>query len=119
MPVKNKELARKIRDHILAEPLRLNMRSWVIKRGDFDHLFDWGREEEYASCGTAACIGGWAELLSGEYVGAGAELLGLDTDEEAELFYRWFHSPEYRKATVAQRAQMAARKINKLFELDS
>ena len=124
--MKNKELARKIRDHILAEPLRLNMRSWIVKSTNIPSLyrFDDGREDKFASCGTAACIGGWAEILGimGGWTGEGEEifdLLGLSQSEGEDLcFGSWYRHPDYQNAPVEVRARMAADKINKLFELE-
>ena len=129
MPRKNKKLAIKVRDHILAEPLRLNMSSY-IKR-DEDGLFgggwDSGRLGKYPSCGTAACIGGWAYLLGGrkklswmeDVPRTAMKYLGLTGAEADDLFTGgWYGSAKYKEAKVAKRAQMAAQKINELFGLE-
>lgn len=50
----NIELFKKIRKQILREPHRLNMSEWVTPRKD----------EKVFSCNTAACIAGWAFVLS-------------------------------------------------------
>lgn len=50
----NTKLLRKIKKHILEEPKRLRMWGWVSK-------------SRRSPCGTAACIGGWAVILSGKY----------------------------------------------------
>lgn len=122
MPVKNKTLARKIIKHILAEPLRLNMVSWKVRKGyiegTFSAEFDVGREYKLPSCGTAACIGGWAEILGDSESWAPVDSLGLSPKEAQELCCGgWYKSPEYSDATVEQRAQMAADKITEIMEL--
>jgi len=87
----NTKLLEKVRDHIAAEP-----DSWT---------FQWFNDHE---CGTRACIGGRAMLLSGisprkirrpellekEYgtstrAEIAEKLLGLDFDQAERLFYFW------------------------------
>jgi hypothetical protein len=61
-PKLNVRLLRKIQRYILKEPRRLVMSRLILKKGDplpEDHNDDFGK------CGTAACIAGWALLLSG------------------------------------------------------
>jgi hypothetical protein len=47
----NKKLLRDVLKHIKIEPRRFNMNKWV-------------KESKKAPCGTQACIGGWACLLT-------------------------------------------------------
>jgi hypothetical protein len=67
----NVKLLRKIQRHILAEPKRFIMDTW-IRRGDpFEDLMmpDAGLPSiVLPACGTAACIGGWALQLSGKRI---------------------------------------------------
>jgi hypothetical protein len=94
----NVELLRKVEKHILEEPKRLYMRSWIVRE---DHarvlITHVGETRGFAQCGTAACIAGWAVLLSHEntenelrlgmdvYYEA-RTLLGLNTHEADRLF---------------------------------
>jgi hypothetical protein len=59
----NVELLRKVKAHILAEPLRLVMSTVVASEedGDADEVL-W---RAFPACGTVACIAGWACILSG------------------------------------------------------
>lgn len=50
----NTRLLRKVQRKILAEPKQFQMRTWFTS--DLDH--------KIPNCGTAACIGGWALVLS-------------------------------------------------------
>jgi hypothetical protein len=95
----NVKLLRRIQAHILAEPKRVWMGIWckfgesgahVYIDDDFD---DSGGllEIEMPSCGTVACISGWAALLSGargidEQIGRW-DLLGIDAQRADRLFY--------------------------------
>lgn len=64
----NVKLLRKVKKHILEEPKRLMMGDWVT-------------ETKKSPCGTAACIGGWAVILSGKYR---ANMDAGDVQEEAK-----------------------------------
>ncbi len=64
MPRKlNVRLVRKIIRHILAEPLRY-WQLWSIDTGTPGELIGGGFGQRFAKCGTVACIGGWAYILS-------------------------------------------------------
>jgi hypothetical protein len=97
----NVELLRKIQAHILAEPKRVWMGTWCmfgelgecvpVHDGVDDDGFTELLEIEMPSCGTVACISGWAALLSG-YTGAytqadRGDLLGIDPQRADRLFY--------------------------------
>lgn len=65
----NVELLRKVKKHILEEPLRFNMGDWACYFSDGDFYEDLD-DDDYAEsprglppCKTVACIAGWAILL--------------------------------------------------------
>jgi hypothetical protein len=62
----NVKLLRKVKKHILEEPKRLFMRTYVFKKSyEGEKLRTcMGKKRDFARCGTAACIAGWAVLLS-------------------------------------------------------
>lgn len=83
----NVRLLRRIQKHILAEPKRYNQNDIVStgKPGEA-YSFAW----RFPACGTIACIGGWAAVLSSggrhEDLEYGARALGLTVDQRARLF---------------------------------
>ena len=120
----NVKLLRKIAKHITEEPRRFIMRSFVYTADSWGDRFrgDDGLEHKFAECGTAACIGGWAVILSqgtqymGEYRHRAISLLGLEGMNEDRLFEvsQWPSRFEkrYRTAkTQRQRAKVAAERI--------
>ena len=61
----NVRLFQRIKRAILAEPLRLNMRSWIDWVGNpYSGLLSLRSKRQSPTCGTVACIAGWACLLS-------------------------------------------------------
>lgn len=65
----NVKLLRKVQEHIIEEPKRFVMRTFLARGDDYDgtpyaFLGDDSKEFKFAECNTAACIGGWAVLLS-------------------------------------------------------
>jgi hypothetical protein len=67
MPI-NVRLLKEVRACILEEPKRLVM-GWWCRKGTVGEILrqrDYGRSVIVPSCGTVACIGGWAVLLSGK-----------------------------------------------------
>lgn len=99
----NTKLLRQIKEHILAEPKRLYMGEW-IRRKTHPNQMIMDREyhyREFAGCDTAACIAGWAVLLSspkpdsvGQLGGVSEQatnLLDLSQDSAYRLFAprRW------------------------------
>ena len=89
----NIPLLRRIKKHILAEPKRLKMFSWIVHRSDrMATITTDDGERPFAKCGTAACIAGWACLLEGQepqlsYVADEARtLLGLNNAQAEVLF---------------------------------
>lgn len=128
----NVRLLRRIKKHILDEPRRFIMYG-LVKRGRPGQLYysDNGRTATYPACGTAACIAGWASILSGvkrpNNTCVAARRIGLNQEWDNALnstqadnvFYSdlW---PEpfrslYRKAqTTPKRAKIAADRIEHL-----
>jgi len=102
----NVKLLRKIEKHILAEPKRFWMRWFVaVKDGIHKKLYTRvGTWRAYPKCNTAACVAGWACILSGKKVSPNqhlsvlaSDILGLDPDQAARLFVpqnwpRQFHA---------------------------
>jgi hypothetical protein len=112
----NIELLQRVKQHILDEPRRLNMGTWVSTVRKTVPAFTgvYGRgEADLPPCGTVACVAGWAVLLSRfngkpeEYAAfirerntlspdgltssIGQEELGLSPSQMETLFYvgRW------------------------------
>ena len=122
----NVDLLRKIKKHILAEPARLYMFGWIIRKTTPDEVLAYGEEDEntrpFAKCGTAACIAGWAAILSKRDTGGrfGAcelapELLGLTSQEAARLCIPRNWPLKFRGGCAddgkAKTAKLAARRI--------
>jgi len=120
----NVKLLRRIKKHILAEPKRFAMGFWVRRKEDSDDgkVHDYSYTGSYARCGTAACIGGWAMILSGENPQGNtliqeraAELIGIQYFRSDRLFdaSRW--PEEFQRFASAkkapERAQIAAARI--------
>ena len=109
-------LLKKVRQAILNEPKQFGMNSWFGS----------------GVCGTTACIGGWAIILSGKFespfaaVKASgyrtlhspetAECLGLSTQQASRLFYvsSWPERYQYgnQSSSAKSRARNAAARIN-------
>lgn len=121
----NVKLLRKVAKHILAEPKRFVMWTWMREKGagayDFTSDASDNRPVPFAKCGTAACIAGWTCILSGDssprdFETRAADLLNINDTKAKRLFLldMWpvkFRAP-YRKA-VSQRAfvKIAANRI--------
>jgi hypothetical protein len=86
------KLLRKVQQHILEEPRRLNMRTFRTEVTGF--------YETDPPCGTTACIAGWAGLLNdppSRHMNwqEGREVLGLSRPQSERLFT----PPEFGPAT--------------------
>jgi hypothetical protein len=124
----NVKLLRRIQQHILEEPRRLDMGNWKSTRTDGPCA---------PPCGTVACIAGWALVLSGKSIPEfeniahdAAELIGVqhtqsgdvnvDEDCQAGKLFLRFEWPEpfvsqFADATdISQRAQITANRIEHL-----
>jgi len=127
----NVRLLRKIQKHILEEPKRFKMSSWVTRKEDgnetaYDTEVANVKEWKFAKCGTAACIGGWAIILSGKlerardtcnYGRMAGKLLEIDHPSENLLFGLCSWPEEYRDKfvnakTLRARAQAAVARID-------
>lgn len=64
----NIPLLRKVSEHILAEPRRVNMNIGLYQFGDVS-IPGWHRNKP--PCGTIGCIAGWAARLSGTLLPSG------------------------------------------------
>ena len=92
-----------LRDHIAAlDPSRFNMAVW--SQSDLDALSTATLYQMQHNCGTAACIGGWAETLfvakePTDFIGAGSdtltiEALGITAEQAEELFFPHYQLSE-------------------------
>lgn len=106
MPL-NTKLFRKIQKHILEKPRRLAMVWWLQEKTDYEpRVRDEGelKSHEFAECGTAACIAGWAVLLSPKAAKSidvceirkkAERLLGVTKAEGSKLFSVAFWPPKF------------------------
>lgn len=131
----NVRLLRRIQKHILKEPRRFFM-GWffAIAEGknwqrnlftDFVHDLS----KQIPPCGTAACIAGWANILTGTTVSESASPeraareLGLETKNEDYVYLfsdkRWpqpFNEKYSKAKTPRQRAKIACARIDHLIK---
>lgn len=79
-------LLRRVKAHILKEPRRIDMSTWVEYEW-YDDEND--RSRPWPKCGTVGCIGGWVEVLSDAPTNwhAAKELLKINDEQAGELFY--------------------------------
>lgn len=84
MPKRNVELLTKVRDLIKTEPAKLDMGLWGTMPTD---VIKFKNGFAKVSCGTTACIAGWAVQLSGDKLLVREEDLctGWETDETTEV----------------------------------
>ena len=135
----NRTLLLKVKEKILAEPEQFIMDTWVVNKEKYPLEFtDCLVEHDIASCGTAACIGGWAciiaqqesektrkklsesvkrFLITNNYSHAAAELLGVDYEDACRLFSwdSWPHNLAKRWLTtkdLKERSLIAAEVID-------
>jgi hypothetical protein len=124
----NVKLLRKIQEHILEKPKRLVMSDWIVTHLDgkiktFQN--DAGEITKFPKCGTAACIAGWAVVLSGEKTTPRQSILDrartLLRTEDDKLFYTMCWRPELDAAYTAaksarERAKVAAKQIDQYID---
>ena len=125
----NVKLLRKIQKHILAEPRRLAMCDWIQRGKPGQELtFQDGSVigQTYAECGTAACIAGWAVILSSKrtpkdsdtVLDRAIKILGITEYQSDSLFLRSLGWPQkfsqaYLAAkTPSGKARVAVRRID-------
>jgi hypothetical protein len=100
MKLKSKavKLLRKVEEHILGEPKRLEMEVWCDKWNGTK-----AEQKYYPSCGTVACIAGWVAILGGKKIrddlyfdpSVAEKLLGLNSIESHSLFYLSYWPMKY------------------------
>jgi hypothetical protein len=126
MPL-NVKLLRKVKEHILAEPNRLQMGEWIERSEPGGFVYDYDAEVTVPACGTTACIAGWTCLLGKgmEFDARGPfrisaeanKLLGVTEEDTSDLFYvdQWPREIGERfeeSRDVHERASLAARRID-------
>jgi hypothetical protein len=131
----NVKLLRQVKKHILAEPTRLRMDTWVKKGkpGEFVTTLNPGYDEpmefEFPTCGTVGCIAGWTVMLNNPdsitenqsvYMDDFArDILGIDDDLASfKLFFvdHWpieLMSEYYAAKSTDERAQIVGRVIDR------
>lgn len=117
----NVPLWKQIKEQILKEPQRFEMDEWFSDKGFCEEN---GGKVPVKDCGTAACFGGWAWLLTADQRGeetAGqvwlsfesapvAKLLGLAKDNILDVFnHRYWHQPYRDKFSAAEPPEEKAR----------
>lgn len=137
----NVKLLRRVKQHILEEPKRLIMSGLLVRKDKFRNKFmtDGGVDQfqEFAPCGTAACIAGWTVLLhdgmktkkeGAQMWHRAAKLLGLDdkcrdgeSSQTSKLFvtHEWgskIAARYHRAKTQKGRAKIAAERIEQFIK---
>jgi hypothetical protein len=120
MPNVNKEHLLKIKQHILEEPNRLDMSTWLQELDPGTWVFDTyapkSTDQVVPSCGTVGCIAGWSSLLRGrKTVSTTFEMDFLRVS--SNLFYptRWPDTLQtaYEEATTPkEKAKITAKAID-------
>ena len=121
----NVAVLEKVRDHILEDPRRLNMRDWIWHYTDNQVRLN---SDILPPCGTVGCIAGWIlelyghelEKETGDIVKDAAKLLGVDLSEACCLFHLEYwpkdYQIRYRAGNQKERAQVTAERINRLIK---
>ena len=120
---KGARLLRKVKRHILEEPKRFFMDGVVMYGPEGRDVNLDGIPSTFPQCGTAACIAGWACVLSGnidpeDIQMANAErLLGITSNQGNYLFLvdfwpEQFSQPYQESTDLAVRAKIAAERID-------
>lgn len=100
----NAERLRKVADIIEANPEHFDMQFWVAQDGRIEYCSNrqatrLAMETNIVSCGTTACLAGWAVHLWGAeadpdrcIIANGASILGLSDDDATRLFMSGNHN---------------------------
>jgi hypothetical protein len=125
----NVKLLRRIQKHILEEPRRFIMRTFVIKGEPENEIWSDGfnNRQKLPACGTAACIAGWAAILGGaklrrdkhgeiNYWSPAKRLLGLGYSQSEALFNSTQWPPAFKERysfakEPTERAKIGAERI--------
>lgn len=116
----NVKLLRKVAKHIAEEPNRFQMGDWIIKKGDEGERFreyshnGKSTSHNFAPCGTAACIGGWTQIISKRKNSKAA--LAINGEQAIRLFNvsvwpEQFETPYLLAKTPAKRVRIAVARI--------
>lgn len=96
----NIELLRKVQEQIMAEPKRLNMQFFIMKRENSKNYL-----RQWPACGTVGCIAGWTVQMSGfayehdSSVGVkAAALLDITFSQADRLFHVHFWPERFRNS---------------------
>jgi hypothetical protein len=131
LPKLNEKLIAKVLKHITEEPKRYDQNIVAIQKGTAAVEYNTLKNSHFPSCGTKACFGGWAVLLSapnwkklfredgreGFSLGVARELLGL-TDMEGDFLFDVTSSADVKKDLKIIRARLEyIRKSRELFEI--
>lgn len=124
----NVELLERVKQHILEEPLRLEMGEGLMFRapGTERRAYYTDSIVQTPVCGTVGCIAGWACLLTDKNWDdtswdsirfRARELIGLNYWQSSRLFYMAAWSAEFKEryiatTTPAERAQVTAERID-------
>ena len=99
----NTKLLRKIQNHILAEPKRLDMGIFIVRKENHRKL-EVQLLHDYPKCGTVGCIAGWAVTLStkekvpyGKIQARAAALLDITEPQAERLFYETFWPAKFQE----------------------
>jgi hypothetical protein len=130
----NVELLRKVEAHILEEPKRLYMRTW-IKLKEKGHILMRRQDgfcRSFPACGTAGCIAGWVVMLShaetkkpittdeDDLAEEARLLLGLEVFEARRLFIPMHWPYEFRRGIsddgTKETAEVCVRRIEHFIE---
>lgn len=125
----NVNLLRKIQKHILEEPKRFFMAAYLDQGRPGSRTSEFrDQAKRFPSCGTTACIAGWANILTGARSNEeicdserAVSRLGIERGRRAQLFLDsdWpqpFSSNYERAMTPAKRAKIAAARIEHLIK---
>jgi hypothetical protein len=106
----NVELLRRIQKHILAEPKRLDMGNFIVRKSD-----GLGSLVRFPKCGTVGCIAGWAVTLSTKeklnykrIEDRARQLLGITQTQGNKLFFDGNWPPQLADRLCQARPQTKA-----------
>ena len=133
-----RKLLTKIKEAILKSPKLIDMYNWYELRSPKN--IEESKQEDFPACGMAACIGGWAILMTDPaeyarlkkyadkwgYTDGGsekesAEALKIDDEQAERLFYvgnwpRPMNTRYFTAKTPQDRAQATADRIDRFIE---
>jgi hypothetical protein len=115
----NESLLRQVKAHILAEPKRLIMTQYVVKKSETERYIPHRTGipsvfglRSFPECGTVACIAGWGALLTGmrlDFEYDYASLFGLTQYQASRLFNPRMWPGQFQRGTWDDGTPEAAR----------